>query len=369
MTAAWDAVAAVGTDPERLAALVGALQRRSAVELQRAVAAAVDEGATPTDALVEVVDRLDRPLDVPDPVADAWRERGVRVALLGDAAYPLRLTLRGVDASTPLLLATRGDPSAITGSPAVAIVGARRASAYGTGIAAWLAEACAAAGVAVVSGGAVGIDAAAHAATVDAGGRTAVVLGCGHACDYPRAHARPDGLFDRVVRAGGAVVTEHLPATPPKPGVVRARNRIVAALVDAVVVVEGRRRSGSLVTARCAADLGVPVLAVPGDIRAPGSGAPHLLLGEGAAPCTGPADLLEAVGREPAAPSGSTGSSLPEPVRRALASRWPRAVPVDVLAEEAGVAAARLLGILTRARVAGEIAESVEGVRLTRAPH
>src|SRR5690606_1664623 len=129
--------------------------------------------------------------------------------------------------------------------------------------------------------GAVGIDAAAHRAALESGGTTTVVLGCGHGVPYPRAHAVPGGLFDRVLDTGGALASELLPDEPPRAWQVRARNRLVAALVDVVVVVEGGARSGSLLTATAAADRGVTVMAVPGDVRAPGSVAPHRLLAEG----------------------------------------------------------------------------------------
>jgi DNA processing protein len=186
---------------------------------------------------------------------------------------------------------------------------------------------------------------------------------------YPRQHARPGGLFDRVLDHGGWLLSELLPGTEPKPHAVLSRNRIVAGLADAVVVVEGGARSGALRTAACAGDLGVPVLAVPGDVRAPGSAAPHRLLGEGAAPCASPDDLLATLG-ETAEPGqdAAVASCLPPDVAACLGRRWPRPVPVDVLAEQAGVTAGPLLAALTRAQVAGEVVRAPEGVRLTRAP-
>jgi DNA processing protein len=292
----------------------------------------------------------------------------------------------------------------VPSGPAVALVGARRATGYGQAIAAWLADDAARRGVTIVSGGAVGIDAAAHEAALEAGGRTVVVLGCGHAVPYPRPHTAPGGLFDRVLDAGGSLASELLPHEPPRPGQVRARNRIVAGLVDAVVVVEGAARSGSLLTADAAAERGRTVLAVPGDVRAPGSAAPHRLLTEGVAPCTGPADLLAALparrigdahGDQPGASGPSAGTadaaavgdrvgagvdppgaaskptvttSLPGAVHALLATSWPRPVPLDRLATANGGGVPALLAALTRARIAGEVAETVDGVRLRRAP-
>ena len=194
------------------------------------------------------------------------------------------------------------------------------------------------------------------------------VLGCGHAVGYPHAHARPGGLFDHLVDAGGAIVSSYLPFTPPRPHVVRARNRLVAGLADALVVVEGGARSGSLVTAGHAADLGVPVLAVPGDVRQPGSAAPHLLLAEGAAPCREPADLLAAVGTSPTGVAASVPSVLPPAVREHLAASWPRPIRLDELARRSRTSTGELLAAITAARVDGEVVEGHDGVRLRTAP-
>lgn len=365
---AWQEVAAPGTDPGLLAATVERLVRTRSAALARAARehADADPGAAPQEVLRAVVPPV---LAGPSAVADTWRSLDVRATLVGDPAYPDRLAAGWPHTGGPALLAVRGS-SPLPEGPSVAIVGARRATSYGTGVAAWLAEAAAAAGATVVSGGAVGIDAAAHGAAADRG--TLVVLGCGHDVAYPRPHAVAGGLFARVLAGGGWLVSEHLPGVRPVAMNVRARNRIVAALADVVVVVEGGARSGALVTAGEAAEAGVPVLAVPGDVRRPGSAAPHLLLREGAAPCTSPDDLLDALSL--AAPArGDDGvptpaSTLPPEVHRALAGAWPRPLRLDVLAEAVDVPAARLLAIVTRARVAGELADGADGVRLTRAP-
>jgi len=148
----------------------------------------------------------------------------------------------------------------------------------------------------------------------------------------------------------------------------------VAGLADVVVVVEGGERSGALLTAGAAAERGRTVLAVPGDVRADGSVAPHRLLSEGAAPCTGPPDLLQALGGprcgEPVALGVAAAglSTLPDDVHALLAARWPRPVRIDELARTTARAIGPLLAAITRARVAGELAEGPEGVRLRRAP-
>ncbi|MDX1621375.1 MAG: DNA-processing protein DprA, partial [Nitriliruptorales bacterium] len=356
----WDELAAPGTDPDLLAAVVHRISRPG-VGAASLLGEALehDRDATPAAALRRAASTVQPDTSDAASIRDAWGQRGVRVALLGDRAYPQRLLLSWPDPSLPLLLAYRGDVARLDRERTVAIVGARRATGYGRGVAAWLAEACADSGVHVISGGAVGIDATAHGAALDNG--TTVVLGCGHDVDYPREHAQPRGLFARILGAGGALLSEQLPHTSPKPGVVRARNRIVAGLSDAVVVVEGSRRSGSLLTATAAADRGIPVLAVPGDVRAPGSGAPHRLLAEGAAPCTGPEDLLAALGETLRTSDGDEPgvepSALPDGVHQLLAQRWPRPIRVDELSAQLDVPAATLLAGVTRARLAGEIAE------------
>jgi DNA processing protein len=369
-------ITADGADPDRLVRLLAWLCEpgRGPDGLRRAVVRAAGGGGHPPTLLGEE-DVLDQVLPAPSAgtrarvrdVLRAWERTGVRVATVADRAYPDRLRRGWPHVDAPPLLAWRGTPPA-DGS-AVAIVGARRATGYGTGVAAWLAEAVSRAGGRVISGGAVGIDAAAHHASYEGPGGTSVVLGCGHAVRYPRPHADHGGLFERVLDHGGSLLSELLPDARPHAGNVRARNRIVAALSDVVVVVEGGSRSGALVTATAAAERGVPVLAVPGDVRAPGSVAPHRLLAEGAGPCTSPVDVLEAIGARPDAPDPDAPVSvLPPDVHAVLAASWPRPVPVDDLASRTGRPAAVLLGALTRARVAGETADDTSGVRLRRAP-
>lgn len=375
---ALDRVAADGTDPAALAGVLGWVlrPRRTAAALRRRAA----DGANPSAVGMGPAAQLrvlagDPPAEVHAALVDLaqrWQRLGVQVALVGDPAYPPRLAQGWPDVDAPAFLAWRGrlpvDP------PTVAIVGARQASGYGTGVAAWLAEAVADAGVGVVSGGALGIDAAAHEAALDGVSGTTVVLGCGHEVAYPRPHARPGGLFERVLEAGGGLVSELLPWQPAAPAHVRARNRVVAGLADAVVVVEGGARSGALVTANAAADRGIPVLAVPGDVRAPGSVAPHRLLGEGAAPCVEPSDVLAVVRGgtsvpvPPAEPNPTPAGPLPADVAAVLAAAWPRPVRLDDLAVRTGRSVGTVLAATTRARVVGVLAEGPDGVRLRRAP-
>lgn len=221
--------------------------------------------------------------------------------------------------------------------PAVAVVGARRATPYGIGAAESLAEGLAEAGVTVVSGLARGVDAAAHRAALRVGGRTLAVLGAGHDHLYPPEHRN----LAREVAASGAVLTEFPPDIRPLPHHFPRRNRIIAGLAAATVVVEARERSGSLSTARHAADSNREVFAVPGPITSSLSAGCHSLLRSGAALVTGVADLLEELGPEfrptPAPPApGRT------PTATATRAR-PRPAPPDP-----GTAAAEVLETLRR---------------------
>ena len=189
----------------------------------------------------------------------------------------------------PVGLFVRGAaPFDVLARPAVAVVGARACSGYGASVARSLAREIAAGGLVVVSGLARGIDGEAHRGALDAGGTTVAVLGCGIDRDYPAAHAE---LARRVVEAGGLIVSEYAPGVDPAPWRFPARNRIVAGLAGATVVVEARERSGALITADLALEEGREVFAVPGEITSPLSAGTNALLKLGAAPLTSAADL------------------------------------------------------------------------------
>jgi len=177
--------------------------------------------------------------------------------------------------------------------PAVAIVGSRRASPYGAEVAEWLGRELAASGLTVVSGFARGVDAAAHRGALAAeAGRTVAILGCGLGIDYPR-HRRELGP---AIARRGALVSEFPCAAEPQNWHFPVRNRLIATLADATVVVEAAPRSGSLVTARLALEAGREVLAVPGRITDELALGTNQLLADGAAPVAHPADVLAALG-------------------------------------------------------------------------
>ncbi len=214
--------------------------------------------------------------------------------------------IRRREAAFPKLLSAIHDPPprlfvrgtaeiGLLHEPAVAIVGARACSSYGRSVTRSLARELAAAGLVVVSGMARGIDGEAHRGALDAGGRTIAVLGCGIDRDYPAAHAE---LARRICETG-QLVSEYEPGVEPAPWRFPARNRIIAGLCSATVVVEARERSGALITADFALEEGREVLAVPGEITSSLSAGTNALLKLGATPVTTALDVLELYGLEP----------------------------------------------------------------------
>jgi DNA processing protein len=197
-------------------------------------------------------------------LADVARSR-LRVVASGDADYPRRLL--AIELPPPALF-VRGELTPLTAPHVVAVVGTRKPSPAGRRIASRIATALARAGATVVSGLAVGIDGAAHAACVTESRPTVAFIGGGHAALFPRAH---DRLADAVVDGGGAVVSEYAPRTPPTRGTFPQRNRLISGASDAVVVVEAGARSGALVTASWALEQGRECFLVPGSIEAAAS--------------------------------------------------------------------------------------------------
>ena len=221
------------------------------------------------------------------------RTRGIRWVGRSDSSFPARL--RSIHDPPPGLFVRGTRELDLLERDAVAIVGARGCSDYGAHVARSFAETLAHSGVVVVSGLARGIDGWAHRGALDGGGETIAVLGCGIDRDYPRAHS---ALALRVAEAG-LIVSEYPPGVEPAPWRFPARNRIVAGLAAATVVVEARERSGALITADLALEEGREVLAVPGEITAALAAGTNALLRSGATPATSAADVLAAVGREP----------------------------------------------------------------------
>ena len=256
----------------------------------------------------------------------------------------------------PVVLHWRGSlgPAALAGRSRIALVGSRRASDAGLRRARALARFAASSGALVISGLALGIDAAAHAGALEGGGETIAVLGCGVDVVYPRTNA---GLFQRVL-AHGALVSEYPAATGPAPWRFPARNRLIAALADVVLVVEAEARSGALITADHALDLGRDVLAVPGSPSARGAAGTNGLLKAGAGLVEDEADLAGWLGIEPPPAHAPAIDGFPA---RLLAELGRQPASADELIARLGVPAAEVGAGLLRLELAGLLTRSGDG--------
>jgi DNA processing protein len=283
-----------------------------------------------------------------DPRAELARLEGLGFRFLARSEAGFPTLLRAIHDPPPGLF-LRGDTGVeLLARPAVAIVGARACSAYGRQVARGLGRDLAAAGLVVVSGLARGIDAEAHRGALESGGTTVAVLGCGIDRDYPAANRE----LARQVGSAGLVVSEYAPGVEPAPWRFPARNRIVAGLCAATVVVEARERSGALITADFALEEGREVFAVPGEITSALSAGTNALLRLGAAPLTRTADALESYGLEPAsrveADVGPAAAAVLARVREGAAG-------ADELARVTGLGAGELAAALTELELAGAV--------------
>ena len=219
-------------------------------------------------------------------------KKKMALVLREDARYPP--LLRQI-AHPPHLLYVYGETDLTDRFP-VAVVGTRRASAYGLTHTREIAAELAQTGVCVVSGLALGIDAAAHTGALDGGGRTVAVLGSALDKPYPQEN---EPLMRRILGSGGSVVSEYAPGTPPSRYSFLQRNRIIAGMCLGTLVTDGPRRSGALNTATRTLESGREVFALPGNVDSPGAQLPNMLISEGARLVTGAADILSALVIEP----------------------------------------------------------------------
>jgi DNA processing protein len=238
--------------------------------------------------------------------------------------------------------------------PAVAVVGARSCSPYGAQVARMLGRELAAAGLVVVSGLARGVDGEAHRGALEAGGVTVAVLGCGVDRDYPASHRE---LAARV-RSAGLVVSEYPPGVEPAPWRFPARNRVVAGLAGATVVVEAREKSGALITADLALEEGREVFAVPGEITSALSAGANDLLRLGASPLVSTKDVLDVFGIEEAP---APRVELSEAARQALERVRDGPSGIDELVQSSALDAGTLATALTELELAG-LVDQREGV-------
>ncbi len=255
-------------------------------------------------------------------------------------------------ADPPLGLFARGR---LGPGPRVAVVGSRRATAYGRQVARLLGSELARSGVVVVSGMARGVDAAAHEGALEGGGATWAVWGTGPDRIYPPEHGRlAESIADR-----GALLTEYPPGTPPRRHHFPERNRLLAGVAHAVVVVEAGARSGALVTARLAVDEGREVFAVPGSILSDQSVGPNALLRLGARPLLGPGELLRALGVEEAGARPPPVEPGGGPVLGALDPG--EAVSADELAARCRIPVHEVLRVLLELEIGGRVERQPDG--------
>lgn len=348
-----------------LAGIPGIGTRRIAALLSRfgTATAALDAPQPELESVEGITERGARAVHGADrrraaTVLQAAVAAGQEVLVPAAPGYPA--SLRSIP-DPPAVLFVRGD-AGLLARRAVAIVGSRRHTRYGAEVAARLAAEAVQAGAAVVSGMALGLDAVAHAAALDAGGSTIGVLGTGVDVVYPRANAR---LFERVL-AGGALLSEHPPGDRGHPGAFPRRNRLISGLSVALVVVEAAEGSGTLITVECALEQGRDVFAVPGPITAATSRGTNRLLRDGATPILEPGDLFRALGgsREPVATPAAPCTLSPDEARvfHALPAE---ALHVDDLAHRVGIPIGTLLGTLLGLELAG-LAEQLPGGQFRR---
>lgn len=296
--------------------------------------------------------------------AEAWHDLerdGIGVTVVGEDGHPSDVL---DDPHVPPVLFWAGH-CGVGDRRLVGIVGTRRMSRYGHDIATRLGHELADLGIGVVSGLALGIDGAAHEGCLrGADPRPIAVVGSGPDVLYPRRHRR---LWEEV-KGVGSVLSEYPPGTPPAPWRFPARNRILAALSEALVVVESAERGGSLITAGLAAERGVPVLAVPGSIHSRSSVGCHRLIADGAAPYIDIDDVLDSLGMArpagvgPAAAPGSS-SDLSEEERLVWDTLGEEPLSVDEIAAVSELTIPTLLAAVSRLEAANRVWVSESEVR------
>lgn len=333
-----------GVGPRTLAALIEVFGSAQAalVASENELAAVPGVGSR----LVHTIRTADHHVDT-ESILQWCREHHCDLVCRATAAYPK--SLNDLHDAPPIFFA-RGQITR-TDELAVAIVGTRHATAYGTRQADRMAYGLAKAGVTVVSGMARGIDAAAHEGALSGGGRTLAVLGGGLGQIYPAEHV---GLADAIA-ADGAVISEYAPYAKPRGGMFPQRNRLIAALSLATLVIEAPDRSGALITARQAGELGREVLALPGPVTSRASRGTNHLIREGATLVQNVDDVLEALGPMPRSVTTDDGHEVRNPAelnlndleRRILECIDPAGTLIDQVIAESEMAAHQVMATIS----------------------
>jgi DNA processing protein len=304
------------------------------------------------DCLASLIQGYKIPREVYEDLALA-RKHGVRIITLSDPDYPT--LLRHIHDPPPVIYVYgKLHPDSLN----IAIVGSRNATSYGRTVTRRLSGDLARRGFTVVSGMARGIDSAAHIGALAAGGKTIAVLGCGLDTIYP---AENKGLFHRIAESG-AVISEFSFLTPPEAHNFPVRNRIISGLVLGAVIVEATHKSGSLITARLAAEQGREVFAVPGNITSFKSIGTHRLIKQGAKLVEHADDIVEElnIGRSipPVAARGEPTVSLTPEEKKIMRELTPYPVHIDKLVRHLSLSAAQVSSLLLRLELKGLVAQS-----------
>lgn len=295
------------------------------------------------DLFVELRTKTD-----PPTLLESLTAKQIEVRTLSDETYP-RL-LREI-AVPPAVLFIRGT---LDDRPAIAIVGTRKMSVYGRRVTDELVPPLVASGLTVVSGLALGIDGTAHEATLRAGGTTWAILPGGVDRPYPASH---EPLARRILESGGALVSEFPPGAEALRHHFPIRNRIIAGLARATIVIEAAERSGSLLTARSALEANRDIFTVPGSIYSPGSAGPHRLIQLGAKLIHDPNDLLVELGLEQGSVEQRSRVILPDSreERLILDVLGPEPLPLDALVSQIDLDAASVMSTLTLMEMKGRV--------------
>ena len=287
----------------------------------------------------------------------AWQQQSAQhhILCVEENAYPERL--RVLD-SPPLVLYCSGNPQLLK-APQIAIVGSRKATLQGLNSARRFARELGDNGITVTSGLALGIDGAAHQGAFATAGRTIGILGGGLDQVYPRSHLQ---LAAKVIAHQGCLISEFPPWEKVRPYHFPRRNRLIAALSYGVLLIEAKIKSGSMITASLAADLGVDVFAMPGNINNPLSEGPHYLIQQGAKLVAQVSDILEEYGWRTEAPGTAAATQACTdarcaPVMQALGGE---AVSIDQLAATTGLSVSQLMPRLAELELTG-LVEAVPG--------
>ena len=335
------------------------------------------------------LDKLERvKLENAQRILERCRKAGIAVLTPQDEAYPV--PLRNLP-DRPLALYVRGDLSCIREKLAIAVVGSRRASMYSLDVTRQICRDLARAGAVVVSGCALGVDSAAHTGAIYGGGKTVGVLGCGFGARYLMAN---EALREQVVQ-NGALVTEYPPGTDALASHFPLRNRLISGLCAGVLVIEAGEKSGSLITARLAAEQGRDVFGVPGDLTSLDYTGVNRLIRDGAKPVFSARDVLEEymwvyddlslealsqqplqIPSQPAAPASASASAKPQrkqpdetvsDTARAVLSQFGETpLYTDDLVRATGLEPNRVFTALTELEICGFI-KMIEGKRYTLA--